>query len=64
MTWVLRRMDPRGGYVARPGIGRSYTHFLENAQTFPTKAAAEAGSCRENERPFEIAEIMQRGRRQ
>ena len=42
--WVLVRSED-GKYVSKPGSERSYTTKLENAQTFPTEAAAKANAC-------------------
>jgi hypothetical protein len=49
MSFVIRRTDQGGGYVARPGCPSSYTPRKENARVFPTKAAAEAECCPGNE---------------
>lgn len=45
--FVLVRAD--GKYVAKPGNKNSYTAKIGNAQSFPTRAAAEANRCPENE---------------
>lgn len=47
--YVLRRTDQGGGYVAPAGSKKSYTPMREKARRFPTKEAAEADRCEENE---------------
>lgn len=43
MRWILKRDD--GAYVRRPGGQHSYSWRLQDAQTWPTREAAEAESC-------------------
>lgn len=43
-----------GRYVARSGSKHSYTRKLEEAQTFPTREAAEAARCVESESVVEF----------
>lgn len=56
--WVLKRVDARGGYVARPGSERSCTHNLRDAQIFPNAAAARAASCPENELACPVSALL------
>jgi hypothetical protein len=49
MSYILRRTDQGGGYVAKPGISRSYTRRLDQAQKFATRDEADANRCKENE---------------
>ena len=46
-----------GFYVARPGSQHSYTKKLEEANTFPTREAANGQKCG-NESVRSVAEIM------
>lgn len=54
--YVLIRTD--GKYVARPGSEHSYTSRLEDAKLFPTRAAAEAERCVENERVARLDDVI------
>lgn len=47
--YVIKRIDGRGGYVARQGSPGSYTDKLQNARTFPTLESAERERCPGNE---------------
>lgn len=49
MSYILRRTDQGGGWVAPPGSRKSYTHNRDKAHRFATKEAAEADRCVENE---------------
>lgn len=50
MPYVLKRTDgtPGNNYVNHPGAAHSYT-TLHLARRFPTKEAAEAEKCPDNE---------------
>jgi hypothetical protein len=50
--YVLRRSED-GKFVAKPGNIHSYTQFLQCAQVFPTKDAAEDHACG-NEYPVPV----------
>ena len=51
MVYVIQRAKgDGGGYVAPPGSVHSYTRRLEHARRYPTREAAEADLCPENER--------------
>lgn len=49
MSYVIRRIDQGGGYVAPPGSPKSYTRSKAAARRYPTREAAEADRCVENE---------------
>ena len=49
MTYVLNRTDQGRGYVTPAGSPGSYTAKLQDARLFPTREAAEAERCVENE---------------
>jgi hypothetical protein len=49
MSYILRRTDGRGGYVARPGSARSYVRNPARARVFATLEEAEAERCVKNE---------------
>jgi hypothetical protein len=49
MTYLLKLMDRRGGFVATPGSRRSYTHSLKQARKFSTREEAERERCQDNE---------------
>lgn len=49
MGYVIRRTDQGGGWVAKPGGKHSYTNKLQDARVYPTREAAEADRCPENE---------------
>lgn len=49
MSFVIRRTDQGGGYVAPAGSPKSYTHRRENARRYPTQVAAESERCPGNE---------------
>ena len=51
-------IGPKGKYAAKPGSRSSYTTNLKHAQKFPTKEAAEANRCPENERAVRLREIL------
>jgi hypothetical protein len=55
MPYILRRTDQGGGWVAPPGSHKAYTKKRENARRFPTREAAEADCCVENEAIEEVA---------
>ena len=47
--YVIKRTDQGGGYVAVPGSKKSYTRDILKARKFPSREAAEADRCVENE---------------
>ena len=49
MPFILKRTDHWGGYVAPAGSQNAYTRDRDKAQRFPTREAAEADRCEENE---------------
>lgn len=56
--FVLQRTD--GKFVTPPGSEHSYTFDLMKARTFPTREAADADRCVENERVVAVADLLQR----
>ena len=60
--YVIRRTDQGGGYVAPPGSHSSYTKKLERARIFPTKEAADAECCPENEVAVPVAHLLRGAR--
>ncbi len=48
MSYIIRRLDQGGGYVAPAGSVKSYTPDPMKARRFETKEAAQADAC-ENE---------------
>ena len=64
MTGFVLRRIPDGAYVSRPDrnpTGGSYTSRPEYARVFPTREAAEAERCVENERIVSVDEVVGRG---
>lgn len=53
MSWVIRRTDQWGGYVAPAGSNKSYTPMVSRARRYTTREAAQADCCG-NERPVQI----------
>jgi len=51
-VFVIQRAD--GWLVSLPGSRSSYTRTLERARVFPTREAADAERCPENETVREI----------
>ncbi len=49
MSYLLRKTDGRGGYVAPAGSARSYVRNRADARLFKTREEAEAERCVENE---------------
>lgn len=49
MSYVLKRTDQGGGYVAPAGSEKSYTKLLSKARRFVTRQEAEAERCPDNE---------------
>lgn len=49
MTYLLKRTDQGGGYVAPSGSSSSYTRNPLRARRYPTKEQAERCRCPENE---------------
>ncbi len=58
MTYVIKRTDQGGGYLTPTGSHASFTHRLENARTFATKADADAERCVENEIAVPVSSLM------
>lgn len=56
MSFIIMRVED-GKYVTRPGSAHSYTAKLQEADTFPTREAAEAGKCG-NERVMTVEQAM------
>jgi hypothetical protein len=46
--YVIKRLDQGGGFVAPTGSPSSYVR-LQDARIYPTRAAADADRCPENE---------------
>ena len=55
--FVLKR-DGDGAYVAKNGIGLSYTKKLELADIFKTREDADRSRCVENEKIVPLSEIL------
>lgn len=55
--YVIERTDQGGGYVSRQGSKSSYTPYLQQAKTWPTREAAERELCVENERILRIESV-------
>lgn len=49
MFYIIRRLDQGGGYVSLPGSVKSYTKNPLEARQYPTREAAEADLCVDNE---------------
>jgi len=49
MSYILRRTDGRGGYVAPAGSARAYVRNPALARVFATLEEAEAERCVKNE---------------
>jgi hypothetical protein len=49
MSYILRRTNDRGGYVAPAGSARSYVRNIAFARVFITREEAEAERCVKNE---------------
>lgn len=47
--YVIKRTTESGGYVAKPGSYRSYTHDIAKAKLYSTKEKAQADTCSDNE---------------
>lgn len=45
MTKFLLKHRDTGRFVAKPGLQRSYTRSLKDAETFETEDAARANKC-------------------
>ena len=58
MSYVIKRIDQGGGYLAPPGSRHSYTKSLANARAFSTREKAEAERCCENEVVVERESLM------
>jgi hypothetical protein len=59
--YVIKRTDQGGGYLAPPPMN-GYTKYLERARIFPTKEAADAECCPENEVAVPVAHLLQGAR--
>jgi len=57
--YVITRTD--GKYVAPSGLLQSYTTSLERARKYHTRKEAEADLCPENERVWDVTELLTRG---
>lgn len=57
MGYVIRRNED-GKFVARPGSERSYTNKLEDARVYPSRDAARADLCIENEHVVSLESIF------
>ncbi len=57
--YVIKRIDRKGGYVARTGAQFSYTNTLQHAKVFFTKDAAERDRCAGNEIIISIRDLLQ-----
>lgn len=65
VMYVLQRI-PDGAYVSRAHLnpyGASYTRKLEYAEVYPTRGAAEADRCPENEQVRAVASLLEGVRR-
>ena len=58
MTYILKRTDQGGGYVAPSGSKSSYTTVPTRARRYETKEAAIADSCPGNEVPVNLYELL------
>jgi hypothetical protein len=54
--FVIKRID--GKFVAPSGSKLSYTDDLQDARKYHTRKEAEADLCPENERVFDIHDIL------
>ncbi len=62
MTYVIKRTDQAGGYVACSGARFSYTKKLERAQIYLTREAADADRCPGNEIVLSVDALLGVGR--
>lgn len=62
MAYIIKRTDQGGGYVAKPGSAKSYTHNLEHARKFDTREQAEADRCKGNEVVLNLEQVLNRFR--
>jgi hypothetical protein len=58
MTYLLKLMDRRGGFVAKPGSRRSYTDSLRQARKFSTREEAERERCQDNEVVVRLSDLL------
>ena len=49
MAFIIRRIDQGGGWLAPPGWHKSFTRNRAKARRFPTREAAQAETCPDNE---------------
>ena len=59
MFVIHRNASDGGGYVARPGNHNSYVHNILLARKYPTREAAEADLCIENEYVEDVRRILE-----
>lgn len=57
MSYVIKRTDQGGGYVAKRGLKESYTKDIEKVRTFATIEEAERNLCIGNEVVIPVDEI-------
>ena len=58
MTYILKRTDQGGGYVAPSGSKNSYTRDPLKAKRYDSKKQAIADSCIENEVPVNLNHLI------
>lgn len=58
MAFVIKRTDQGGGFVAQPGSEQSYTHSIRLAKKYPTREAAEADRCPDNEAVVDVINLL------
>jgi hypothetical protein len=63
MSYVIRRIDQGGGYVAKPGSGPSYTSDLRLARKYQTRQEAETDRCVGNEVIVDLEQLLDQYRR-
>jgi len=57
--WVVKRLDQGGGYLLKPGHKKAFSKRISSkTRFFQTYAGAWAESCKENERPVHIDDIL------
>lgn len=60
--FVIQKTDSpyNNFYVAPPGSEKSYVKNLQDARSYPTRDAANADRCVENERVVDVNDILHR----
>lgn len=58
MAYVIKRTDHGGGYVSKPGSAKSYTRDARNMRKYPTREAADADRCVENEIVVDFEQLL------